>query len=82
MSALIAEIRLPHKLTKPTEGAFVSFVSDPSRHVSGGIAPARARTRAVARWPAKAELFRRKADVDRAEAALIGAAGLQRESRR
>jgi crossover junction endodeoxyribonuclease RuvC len=41
-----------------------------------------ARTRAIARWPAHAELFRRKADVDRAEAALIGAAGLQRESRR
>ncbi len=27
-----------------------------------------ARTRAIARWPAHAELFRRKADVDRAEA--------------
>jgi crossover junction endodeoxyribonuclease RuvC len=38
-----------------------------------------ARTRAIARWPAHAELFRRKADVDRAEAALIGVAGLKRE---
>jgi crossover junction endodeoxyribonuclease RuvC len=41
-----------------------------------------ARTRAIARWPASAELFRRKADVDRAEAALIAVAGLARESRR
>lgn len=41
-----------------------------------------ARTRAIARWPAHAELFRRKSDVDRAEACLIGVAGLQREARR
>jgi crossover junction endodeoxyribonuclease RuvC len=40
-----------------------------------------ARTRAIARWPAKAELFGRKADVDRAEACLIAWAGLQREGR-
>jgi crossover junction endodeoxyribonuclease RuvC len=38
-----------------------------------------ARTRAVARWPAKAELFARKSDVDRADAALIAIAGLKRE---
>ncbi len=38
-----------------------------------------ARTRAIARWPAKAELFARKAHVDRAEACLIGLAGLKRE---
>ena len=36
-----------------------------------------ARTRAIARWPAQAQLFRRKSDVDRAEAALIGLAGLK-----
>ncbi len=41
-----------------------------------------ARTRAIARWPAHAELFRRKADLDRAEAALIAVAGLTREGRR
>jgi crossover junction endodeoxyribonuclease RuvC len=41
-----------------------------------------ARTRAIARWPAQAELFKRKADVDRAEAALIAVAGLHRENRR
>ena len=40
-----------------------------------------ARTRAIARWPAMAELFARKGDVDRAEAALIAWAGLQREGR-
>ena len=40
-----------------------------------------ARTRAIARWPAHADLFRRKCDVDRAEACLIGLAGLTRERR-
>ncbi len=38
-----------------------------------------ARARAIERWPAHAELFGRKLDHDRAEAALIGWAGLQRE---
>jgi len=38
-----------------------------------------ARTRAIARWPAHAEFFRRKADVDRAEACLIASAGILRE---
>jgi hypothetical protein len=40
-----------------------------------------ARTRAIAKWLAHAGLFRRKADVDRAEAALIALAGLKREPR-
>lgn len=39
-----------------------------------------ARSRAIERWPAHAELFARKLDHDRAEAALIGWAGLQREA--
>jgi hypothetical protein len=39
------------------------------------------RTRAIARWPLGAQLFRRKCDVDRAEAALIAVVGLERESR-
>jgi hypothetical protein len=39
-----------------------------------------ARTRATARWPARADLFARKGDVDCAEACLIAVAGLQRES--
>jgi crossover junction endodeoxyribonuclease RuvC len=41
-----------------------------------------ARSRAIARWPARADLFGRKCDVDRAEACLIGLAGLMREARR
>jgi crossover junction endodeoxyribonuclease RuvC len=40
-----------------------------------------ARTRAIARWPAHADLFARKCDVDRAEACLIAVAGLMREAR-
>jgi crossover junction endodeoxyribonuclease RuvC len=40
-----------------------------------------ARTRAIARWPAHAEWFKRKCDVDRAEACLIAVAGLRREAR-
>jgi hypothetical protein len=40
-----------------------------------------ARTRAIARWPARADLFARKCDVDRAEACLIALAGLKREAR-
>jgi crossover junction endodeoxyribonuclease RuvC len=38
-----------------------------------------ARTRAIARWPQRAELFKRKGDVDRAEAALLELGGLKRE---
>jgi crossover junction endodeoxyribonuclease RuvC len=41
-----------------------------------------ARARAIAKWPAHAELFARKKDCDRAESALIGWAGPQRESSR
>jgi hypothetical protein len=37
-----------------------------------------ARTRAIARWPAHAERFARKRDVDRAEACLIAVAGIMR----
>jgi hypothetical protein len=39
-----------------------------------------ARTRAIARWPAHADLFARKCDVDRAEAVLIALADLRREA--
>jgi crossover junction endodeoxyribonuclease RuvC len=41
-----------------------------------------ARTRAIARWPARGHLFARKCDVDRAEACLIALAGLKREAGR
>jgi crossover junction endodeoxyribonuclease RuvC len=40
-----------------------------------------ARTRAIAKWPGHADWFKRKCDVDRAEACLIGWAGLRREAR-
>ena len=40
------------------------------------------RTRVIAKWPAHADLFARKKDVDKAEACLIGWAGLQREASR
>jgi hypothetical protein len=43
---------------------------------SAGVCP----TRAIARWPAVAELFKRKCDVDRAEAALVAMAGLKRDT--
>jgi crossover junction endodeoxyribonuclease RuvC len=40
-----------------------------------------ARSNAIRRWPAKADLFARVKDDGRAEAALIGLAGLMREWR-
>jgi crossover junction endodeoxyribonuclease RuvC len=40
-----------------------------------------ARSVAISRWPSEAALFARKCDCDRAEAALIGLAGLLREAR-
>ena len=51
---------------------------------AAGIPPGKglkdlARSRAIERWPGHAERFARKLDHDRAEAALIGWAGLQRE---
>jgi crossover junction endodeoxyribonuclease RuvC len=67
-------------------GAFdirVVFVTPPVWKRLANVPPGRehkdvARTRAIARWPAHAELFTRKLDVDRAEACFIGAAGLAR----
>lgn len=41
-----------------------------------------ARAAAIARWPSRASLFARVKDIDRAEAALIGWAGLRREADR
>ena len=41
-----------------------------------------ARAPAIARWPAKADLFARKRDIDRPETALIALAGLHRERNR
>jgi crossover junction endodeoxyribonuclease RuvC len=65
----------------------IRFLTPPAWKRSTGVPPGveakdTARTIAVARSPAHAELFSRKKDVDRAEAALIGWAGLQREAGR
>ena len=38
----------------------------------------RARAVAIARWPAQADLFARKSDIDRAEACLIALAGMSK----
>ena len=38
-----------------------------------------ARSVAISRWPSQAALFARKCDCDRAEAALIGIAGMKRQ---
>jgi crossover junction endodeoxyribonuclease RuvC len=62
----------------------IVFLTPPTWKRLAGIPPGAenkdlARTQAIARWPAHAQLFSRKKDVDRAEAALIGLAGLLRE---
>jgi crossover junction endodeoxyribonuclease RuvC len=67
-------------------GAFdipIVFVTPPTWKRLAGVPAGKehkdvARTRAIARWPAHAQLFARKCDVDRAEAGLIGVAGLER----
>lgn len=68
-------------------GLPIRFLTPPTWKRSTGVPRAsRLKTRherfAIARWPARADLFARKGDVDRAEACLIGVVGLQRESRR
>src|SRR5580700_8917444 len=65
----------------------IVFLTPPTWKRLGDIPPGAenkdlARTRAIARWPAHADLFARKCDVDRGEAALIGWAGLQCEAGR
>jgi hypothetical protein len=67
-------------------GAFdleIVFVAPASWKRYAGVPPGKehkdvVRTKAIARWPGLAESFARKADMDRAEAAFIGAAGLHR----
>ena len=65
-------------------GLPIVFLAPASWKRSSGIGPGAgnkdlARTRAIARWPSHADFFARKSDVDRAEAALIGLAGIMRE---
>ena len=65
-------------------GLPVAFVTPPVWKRAVGIAPGKdgakdaARSEAIRRWPAHAGLFARVKDDGRAEAALIGAAGLAR----
>src|SRR4029077_16454492 len=67
-------------------GLPIVFLTPPTWKLPADIPPGAenkdlASTRAIARWPARADLFARKCDVDRAEACLIALAGLKREAR-
>lgn len=67
-------------------GAFdlkITWVTPPVWKRFAGVPPGKdlkdvARTKAIERWPRQSDWFARKCDIDRAEAALIGAAGLAR----
>lgn len=68
-------------------GLPIMFVTPPTWKRLADIPPGAenkdlARTRAIARWPTRADLFARKMDVDRAEACLIAIAGMKREAAR
>ena len=68
-------------------GLPIAFLTPPTWKRLADIPPGAenkdiARVRAIAKWPTMAELFARKRDVDRAEAALIGWAGIQRRASR
>lgn len=67
-------------------GLPVAFLTPPVWKRAVGIPAGKenkdsARSVAISRWPSQAALFARKCDCDRAEAALIGLAGLLRERR-
>ena len=68
-------------------GVPVAFLAPPVWKRLVGIAPGKAgakdaaRSEAIRRWPGKAALFSRIRDDGRAEAALIGLAGIMRERR-
>jgi hypothetical protein len=74
--------------TSPNLLQFAARSGDVSARALNAVIPAGAenkdlaRTRAISRWPAHADLFARKCDVDRAEACLIAWAGLQRRAGR
>ncbi len=62
-------------------GVPLEMIAPPVWKRCAGIAPGKenkdsARSVAISRWPSQAALFARKCDCDRAEAALIGLAGL------
>jgi crossover junction endodeoxyribonuclease RuvC len=65
-------------------GVPLAMIAPPTWKRAANISPGRenkdsARSVAISRWPSQAALFARKCDCDRAEAALIGLAGLLRE---
>jgi crossover junction endodeoxyribonuclease RuvC len=64
----------------------VRFIAPPVWKRMAGVPPGKenkdvARTKAIAKWPGQASLFKRKTDCDRADASLIGFAGLRLEIR-
>lgn len=67
-------------------GVSVKMIAPASWKRSVGIPPGKdgakdaARSEAIRRWPGMAERFARKRDDGRAEAALIGAAGIERRA--
>lgn len=68
-------------------GVPFTWITPPTWKRWAGIAPGRehkdtARAAVIARFPAHAHLFKRKLDIDRAEAVLIGLCGMAREARR
>jgi crossover junction endodeoxyribonuclease RuvC len=66
-------------------GLPVQFITSPAWKRLHGIAPGKdgakdaARSKAIARWPNRADLFKRVRDDGRAESCLIAAAGLMLE---
>jgi hypothetical protein len=73
--------------TLATAGIPLTWITSPTWKRIVGIPPGKegakdaARSEAIRRWPDKAAWFARVKDHGRAEAALIGWAGLQREAR-
>jgi crossover junction endodeoxyribonuclease RuvC len=68
-------------------GIPITMVAPVTWKRAANIAPGKenkdsARSEAIRRWPAQASLFARKRDCDRAEAALIGLAGIRKEAAR
>lgn len=63
-------------------GVTCTFVTPPAWKRAVGLAPGRdkdaSRAEAIRRWPAQADLFKRKKDDGLAEAALIAVAGMMR----
>jgi crossover junction endodeoxyribonuclease RuvC len=75
IEGVAAALQLPIEMIAPPTWKRLSDIPPGKEHKDI------ARSRACARWPGQAELFAKKCHVDRAEAALIGMAGLMREGR-